>query len=126
MAVTNQPKIYVAGHRRMVGSAIVRALEKEGQTNIVVRTSAELDLTNQQAVRDFLGSSCIYPKAVTKPMQEDALLTGVLEATDEPYAIAKIAGIKQWESYNRQYGVDYRSVMPTNLYDVGDNYLFRK
>jgi GDP-L-fucose synthase len=176
MAVANQPKIYVAGHRGMVGSAIVRALEKQGQTNIVVRTSAELDLTNQQAVRAFfteerpdqvylaaakvggihanntypaafiyenlmiqanviheawqvgvqkllfLGSSCIYPKAVSQPMQEEALLTGVLEATNEPYAIAKIAGIKQCESYNRQYGVDYRSVMPTNLYGVGDNY----
>ena len=176
MAVANQPKIYVAGHRGMVGSAIVRELEKQGQTNIVVRNSSELDLTNQQAVRDFftaerpdqvylaaakvggihanntypaefiyqnlmiqanliheawhvgvqkllfLGSSCIYPKAVTQPMQEDALLTGVLEATNEPYAIAKIAGIKQCESYNRQYGVDYRSVMPTNLYGVGDNY----
>ena len=176
MAVNNQPKIYVAGHRGMVGSAIVRALEKQGQTNIVVRTSAELDLTNQQAVRAFftaerpdqvylaaakvggihanntypaafiyenlmiqanviheawqvgvqkllfLGSSCIYPKAVSQPMHEGALLTGVLEATNEPYAIAKIAGIKQCESYNRQYGVDYRSVMPTNLYGVGDNY----
>ena len=176
MAFNNQPKIYVAGHRGMVGSAIVRELEKQGQTNIVVRNSSELDLTNQQAVRDFftaerpdqvylaaakvggihanntypaefiyqnlmiqanliheawhvgvqkllfLGSSCIYPKAVTQPMQEDALLTGVLEATNEPYAIAKIAGIKQCESYNRQYGVDYRSVMPTNLYGVGDNY----
>jgi GDP-L-fucose synthase len=176
MGVTNQPKIYVAGHLGMVGSAIVRALEKQGQTNIVVRNSAELDLTNQQAVRDFfaaerldqvylaaakvggihannsypaafiyenlmiqanviheawqmgvqkllfLGSSCIYPKSVSQPMQEEALLTGVLEATNEPYAIAKIAGIKQCESYNRQYGVDYRSVMPTNLYGVGDNY----
>ena len=176
MAVANQPKIYVAGHRGMVGSAIVRALEKQGQSNIVVLTSAELDLTNQQAVREFftaeqpdqvylaaakvggihanntypaafiyenlmiqanviheawragvqkllfLGSSCIYPKAVSQPMQEEALLTGVLEATNEPYAIAKIAGIKQCESYNRQYGVDYRSVMPTNLYGIGDNY----
>ena len=176
MSLIKQAKIYVAGHRGMVGSAIVRALEKQGQTNIVVRTSHELDLTNQQAVRDFftaeqpdqvylaaakvggihanntypaafiyenlmiqanviheawnvgvqkllfLGSSCIYPKAVSQPMQEDALLTGVLEATNEPYAIAKIAGIKQCESYNRQYGVDYRSVMPTNLYGVGDNY----
>ena len=176
MALIKQEKIYVAGHRGMVGSAIVRALEKQGQTNIVVRTSAELDLTNQQAVRAFftaerpdqvylaaakvggihanntypaafiyenlmiqanviheawqvgvqkllfLGSSCIYPKAVSQPMHEGALLTGVLEATNEPYAIAKIAGIKQCESYNRQYGVDYRSVMPTNLYGVGDNY----
>ena len=176
MAGTQPPKIYVAGHRGMVGSAIVRVLKSQGQTNIVVRSSAELDLTNQQAVRDFfkteqpdqvylaaakvggihanntypaefiyenlmiqanviheawqvgvkkllfLGSSCIYPKAVSQPMKEEALLTGVLEATNEPYAIAKIAGIKQCESYNRQYGVDYRSVMPTNLYGVGDNY----
>ena len=176
MAITKQMKIYVAGHRGMVGSAIVRALQSQGHTNIVVRTSAELDLTNQQAVRDFfaaeqpdqvylaaakvggihanntypaeciyenlmiqanviheawqvgvnkllfLGSSCIYPKVVSQPMKEEALLTGVLETTNEPYAIAKIAGIKQCESYNRQYGVDYRSVMPTNLYGVGDNY----
>jgi GDP-L-fucose synthase len=171
-----QPKIYVAGHRGMVGSAIIRELENQGQTNVVVRTHAELDLTDQQAVRTFfdvekpdqvylaaakvggihanntypaefiyqnlmmeaniiheafkhgvqkllfLGSSCIYPKLVEQPMKEDALLTGVLEATNEPYAIAKIAGIKLCESYNRQYGVDYRSVMPTNLYGVGDNY----
>jgi GDP-L-fucose synthase len=176
MALIKQAKIYVAGHRGMVGSAIVRTLEKQGQTNIVVRTSAELDLTNQQAVREFfaaerpdqvylaaakvggihanntypaafiyenlmiqanviheswqagvqkllfLGSSCIYPKAASQPMKEEALLTGVLESTNEPYVIAKIAGIKQCESYNRQYGVDYRSVMPTNLYGVGDNY----
>ena len=176
MTSIKQTKIYVAGHRGMVGSAIVRALEKQGQTNIVVRTSAELDLTNQQAVRAFfvaeqpdqvylaagkvggihanntypaafiyenlmiqanviheawqvgvkkllfLGSSCIYPRAVSQPMKEEALLTGVLEATNEPYAIAKIAGIKQCESYNRQYGVDYRSVMPTSLYGPGDNY----
>jgi GDP-L-fucose synthase len=175
--MSNQlPKIYVAGHRGMVGSAIIRELENQSQTNIVVRTHAELDLTNQQAVRAFfdsekpdqvylaaakvggihanntypaefiyqnlmmeaniiheaykhgvqkllfLGSSCIYPKLVEQPMKEDALLTGVLEATNEPYAIAKIAGIKLCESYNRQYGVDYRSVMPTNLYGVGDNY----
>lgn len=174
--MSNQPKIYVAGHRGMAGSAIVRELEKQGQTNIVVRTHAELDLTNQQAVRSFfeaekpyqvylaaakvggihanntypaefiyqnlmmeanviheafkvgvkqllfLGSSCIYPKSVSQPMKEDALLTGVLEPTNEPYAIAKIAGIKLCESYNRQYGVDYRSVMPTNLYGPGDNY----
>ena len=171
-----QPKIYVAGHRGMVGSAIIRELENQGQTNIVARTHAELDLTDQQSVRDFfefekpdqvylaaakvggihanntypaefiyqnlmieaniiheaykhgvqkllfLGSSCIYPKLVEQPMKEDALLTGGLEATNEPYAIAKIAGIKLCESYNRQYGVDYRSVMPTNLYGVGDNY----
>jgi GDP-L-fucose synthase len=174
--MSNQTKIYVAGHRGMVGSAIVRALEAEGLTNIVVRTHADLDLTNQQAVQAFfenekpdqvylaaakvggihanntypaefiyqnlmmeaniiheafkvgvqkllfLGSSCIYPKMVEQPMKEGALLTGVLEATNEPYAIAKIAGIKLCESYNRQYGLDYRSVMPTNLYGVGDNY----
>ena len=175
-----QPKIYIAGHRGMVGSAIMRALEAQGQTNIVTRTHAELDLTNQAAVREFfetekpdqvylaaakvggihanntypaefiyqnlmieanivdaafnngvkkllfLGSSCIYPKLVAQPMREDALLTDTLEPTNEPYAIAKIAGIKLCESYNRQYGeshgVDYRSVMPTNLYGPGDNY----
>ena len=170
------PKIYVAGHRGMVGSAIVRELANQGQTNLVVRTHAELDLTDQHAVRAFfaserpdqvylaaakvggihanntypaefiydnlmvqanaiheaykvgvqkllfLGSSCIYPKAVRQPMREDALLSGILESTNEPYAIAKIAGIKLCESYNRQYGVDYRSVMPTNLYGPGDNY----
>lgn len=170
------PKIYLAGHRGMVGSAIIRELENQGQTKIVVRTHAEMDLTNQQAVRAFfeaerpdqvylaaakvggihanntypaefiydnlmvqanviheafnvgvkkllfLGSSCIYPKAVRQPMREDALLSGILESTNEPYAVAKIAGIKLCESYNRQYGVDYRSVMPTNLYGVGDNY----
>jgi GDP-L-fucose synthase len=170
------PKIYVAGHRGMVGSAIIRELQKQGQTNIVVRTRTELELTNQQAVKDFfttekpdqvylaaarvggihanntypaefiydnlmvqtnviheafkvgvqkllfLGSSCIYPKAAKQPMREDALLTGILESTNQPYAVAKIAGIKLCESYNRQYGVDYRSVMPTNLYGMGDNY----
>jgi GDP-L-fucose synthase len=173
-------KIYVAGHRGMVGSAIVRNLETKGFTNIVVRTHADLDLTNQTAVKAFfesekpdqvylaaarvggihanntypaefiydnlmvqsnvihqaylsgvkkllfLGSSCIYPKLATQPMREDALLTGKLEPTNEPYAIAKIAGIKMCESYNRQYGsahgIDYRSVMPTNLYGPGDNY----
>ena len=173
-------KIYVAGHRGMVGSAIVRALSAQGQTEIVTRTHAELDLTNQAAVRQFfahekpdqvylaaakvggihanntypaefiyqnlmmqanvvdaafssgvkkllfLGSSCIYPKLAEQPMQETALLTGTLEPTNEPYAIAKIAGIKLCESYNRQYGashsIDYRSVMPTNLYGPGDNY----
>lgn len=174
--MSHQPKIYVAGHRGMVGSAIVRVLQSQGQSNIVIRTHAELDLTNQLAVQDFfakekpdqvylaaakvggihanntypaefiyqnlmieaniihaahlndvqkllfLGSSCIYPKAVSQPMREDALLTGVLESTNEPYAIAKIAGIKLCESYNRQYGRDYRSVMPTNLYGPGDNY----
>jgi len=173
-------KIYVAGHRGMVGSAIVRNLESQGFNNIVTRTHAELDLTNQVAVNAFfeqekpdqvylaaakvggihanntypaefiyenlmmqnnvihqafisgvkrllfLGSSCIYPKLAAQPMSEDALLTGKLESTNEPYAIAKIAGIKMCESYNRQYGkshgVDYRSVMPTNLYGPGDNY----
>ena len=174
--INKPPKIYVAGHRGMVGSAIVRELANQGQTNIVVRTHDELDLTNQQAVGAFfeaekpdqvylaaarvggihanntypaefiydnlmvqanviheaykvgvqkllfLGSSCIYPKAVRQPMREDALLSGILESTNEPYAVAKIAGIKLCESYNRQYGVDYRSVMPTNLYGVGDNY----
>jgi GDP-L-fucose synthase len=173
-------KIYVAGHRGMVGSAIVRNLEAKGFTNIVGRTHAELDLINQTAVKKFfesekpdqvylaaakvggihanntypaefiydnlmvqnnvihhaflsgvkkllfLGSSCIYPKLATQPMCEDALLTGKLEPTNEPYAIAKIAGIKMCESYNRQYGsshgIDYRSVMPTNLYGPGDNY----
>jgi len=164
----------------MVGSAIVRMLQAQGQTNIVTRTHAELDLTDQAAVRSFfatekpdqvylaaakvggihanntypaefiyqnlmmesniidsafrcgvqkllfLGSSCIYPKLAPQPMREDVLLTGPLESTNEPYAIAKIAGIKLCESYNRQYGdshgVDYRSVMPTNLYGPGDNY----
>ncbi|MCF6324125.1 MAG: GDP-L-fucose synthase [Gammaproteobacteria bacterium] len=169
-------KIYVAGHRGMVGSAIVRLLKKRGYSNIIYRTHSELDLTNQQAVRSFfqaeqpeqvylaaakvggihanntypaefiyknlmievnvihearlvgvkkllfLGSSCIYPKLAPQPMAEDALLTGALEPTNEPYAIAKIAGIKLCESYNRQYGTDYRSVMPTNLYGPGDNY----
>ena len=169
-------KIYVAGHRGMVGSAIVRELESLNQVNIITRTHSELDLTNQMAVSDFfeterpdqvylaaakvggihanntypaefiyenlmieanvinaafqvgvkklifLGSSCIYPKLAQQPMCEDALLTGSLESTNEPYAIAKIAGIKLCESYNRQYGVDYRSVMPTNLYGPGDNY----
>jgi len=173
-------KIYIAGHRGMVGSAILRNLAAKGYSNIVTRTHAELDLTNQVAVRLFfeqekpdqvylaaakvggihanntlpaqfiyenlmiqnnlihqgfvsgvrkllfLGSSCIYPKLAAQPMNEDALLTGKLEPTNEPYAIAKIAGIKMCESYNRQYGqsdgIDYRSVMPTNLYGPGDNY----
>ena len=173
-------KIYVAGHRGMVGSAIVRNLQAKGYNNIVTRTHAEMDLTDQQAVKTFfeqekpdqvylaaakvggihanntfpaefiydnlmvqnnvihqaflngvqkllfLGSSCIYPKLAPQPMSEDALLTGKLEPTNEPYAVAKIAGIKMCESYNRQYGqshgVDYRSVMPTNLYGPGDNY----
>ena len=173
-------KIYVAGHRGMVGSAIVRNLQAKGYSNIVKRTHTELDLANQQAVKEFfeqekpeqvylaaakvggihanntypaefiyqnmmmeanvihhafesgvkkllfLGSSCIYPKMAPQPMAEDALMTGRLEPTNEPYAIAKIAGIKLCESYNRQYGqshrIDYRSVMPTNLYGPGDNY----
>ena len=173
-------KIYVAGHQGMVGSAIVRTLQKYGHTSFVTRTHAELDLTNQAAVQAFfetekptqvylaaakvggihannsypaefiyqnlmvqanvidaafrngvqkllfLGSSCIYPRIAPQPMAEGALLTGTLEPTNEPYAIAKIAGIKLCESYNRQYGVshgvDYRSVMPTNLYGPGDNY----
>lgn len=168
-------KYYVAGHRGMVGSAIVRRLQRAGEA-VIVRTRAELDLTDQDAVRSFmaeerpdavilaaakvggihannnypadfiyenlmiecnvihqafragvgrllfLGSSCIYPRAVPQPMREDALLTGVLEPTNEPYAVAKIAGIKLCESYNRQYGTDYRSVMPTNLYGPGDNF----
>jgi GDP-L-fucose synthase len=173
-------KVFVAGHRGMVGSSIVRALTSAGSVEILTRTRAELDLTNQSAVRAFfqterpdqvylaaakvggihannaypadfifdnlmieanivdaafragvrrllfLGSSCIYPRLAAQPMREDALLTGLLEPTNEPYAIAKIAGIKLCESYNRQYGpshgIDYRSVMPTNLYGPGDNY----
>jgi GDP-L-fucose synthase len=169
-------KIFVAGHRGMVGSAIVRQLEAQENVEVIVRTRSELDLTNQQAVRDFfemekidqvylaaakvggihanntypadfiyenlmiecniihsahlvgiqqllfLGSSCIYPKLAAQPMQETALLTGTLEETNEPYAVAKIAGIKLCESYNRQYGRDYRSVMPTNLYGPNDNF----
>ncbi|NKX28672.1 GDP-L-fucose synthase [Tritonibacter mobilis] len=173
-------KIYIAGHRGMVGGAILRKLEKRQaggeDLTLVTRTSTELDLTDQAAVRSFmqserpdqvilaaakvggilannsypaqfiyenlmiecnvvhaafeaevtkllqLGSSCIYPKMAPQPMAESALLTDTLEATNEPYAIAKIAGIKLCESYNRQYGVDYRSVMPTNLYGPGDNF----
>jgi len=174
----SNPKIYVAGHRGMVGAAIVRQLIANGHDpeRIVGRTRAELNLTDQSAVRDFfetekpdqvylaaakvggihanntypaefiydnlmvqanvidaafrngvkkllfLGSSCIYPKLAPQPMSENALLTGFLEPTNEPYAVAKIAGIKICESYNRQYGVDFRSVMPTNLYGPGDNY----
>jgi len=170
--------IYVAGHRGMVGSAIVRALIASGVSaqDVITRTHAELDLRNQAAVQAFfqqqrptqvylaaakvggihanntypadfiydnlmvqanviqaahsfgvqkllfLGSSCIYPRMADQPMAEDALLTGTLEPTNEPYAIAKIAGIKMCESYNRQHGRDYRSVMPTNLYGPGDNY----
>ncbi|MDE4175257.1 GDP-L-fucose synthase [Phaeobacter sp. PT47_59] len=173
-------KIYVAGHRGMVGGAILRQLQARKAAGedltLITRTSSELDLTDQAAVRAFfaeeqpdqvilaaakvggiiannsypgqfiyenlmiecnvihqayaagvrkllqLGSSCIYPKEAAQPMREDALLTGTLEPTNEPYAVAKIAGIKLCESYNRQYGVDYRSVMPTNLYGPGDNF----
>jgi GDP-L-fucose synthase len=169
-------KIYIAGHRGLVGSAIVRQLEERGFTNLLMRTHKELDLTNQAEVQNFfqqenpdyvilaaakvggihanntypadfiyqnimietnvinsayeskvkrllfLGSTCIYPKAVEQPMREDALLTDVLEPTNEPYALAKIAGIKLCESYNRQHGTDFRSVMPTNLYGVNDNF----
>jgi len=169
-------KIYIAGHRGLVGSAIVRQLEERGFTNLLMRTHKELDLTNQVEVQAFfaqekpdyvilaaakvggihanntypadfiyqnmmieanvinsayenkvkrllfLGSTCIYPKAVEQPMREDALLTDVLEPTNEPYALAKIAGIKLCESYNRQHGTDFRSVMPTNLYGINDNF----
>lgn len=170
------PRIYVAGHRGMVGSALMRKLRAESEVEIITRTRQELDLTDQAAVRSFfateqidqvylaaakvggihanntypadfiyenlmieaniinaahvsdvknllfLGSSCIYPKMADQPMREDALLTGRLEPTNEPYAIAKITGIKLCESYQRQYGRDYRSVMPTNLYGPGDNF----
>lgn len=169
-------KIFVAGHRGMVGSAIVRKLEQEGFTNIVSRTSAELDLRNQEAVNVFfekekpgyvflaaakvggilanntyraeflydnllmesniihaayknevkkllfLGSSCIYPKLAPQPLKEEHLLTGLLEPTNEPYAIAKIAGIKLCEAYRDQYGCNFIAAMPTNLYGPGDNY----
>lgn len=169
-------KIYVAGHRGMAGSAIVRRLKAEGYSNIIARSSKELDLRNQQAVFNFfesekpefvflaaakvggilanniyraeflydnlaieaniihasytnnvkkllfLGSSCIYPKLAPQPMAEDALLTGLLEETNEPYAIAKIAGIKLCEAYRDQYGCNFISAMPTNLYGQGDNY----
>ncbi|TBV82728.1 MAG: GDP-L-fucose synthase [Desulfobulbaceae bacterium] len=169
-------KIYVAGHRGLVGSAIARQLTARGFSQMITRTHQELDLANQAMVQRFfaeqqpdyvilaaarvggihanntypaefiyvnmmieanvidaayrsgvkrllfLGSTCIYPKDVPQPMREDALLTGVLEPTNEPYALAKIAGIKLCESYNRQYGTDYRSVMPTNLYGINDNF----
>lgn len=172
----SRPKIYVAGHNGMVGSAIVRKLQKEDKYEILTRSRSELDLTNQKEVLEyfleekpdqvyiaaakvggihandtfpaefiyenlmiesniihsswksnvnkllFLGSSCIYPKLIDQPMKEHSLLTNSLEPTNEPYAISKIAGIKLCESYNRQYGTDYRSVMPTNLYGPGDNY----
>ena len=169
-------KVFVAGHRGMAGSSIVRKLQKEGFTNILTRTSSELDLCNQQAVNDFfakekpeyvflaaakvggilanniyraeflynnllieanvihaayvngvkkllfLGSSCIYPKLAPQPLKEEYLLTGLLEPTNEPYAIAKIAGIKLCEAYRDQYGCNFISAMPTNLYGQGDNY----
>jgi GDP-L-fucose synthase len=174
--MNKQDKIYVAGHRGMVGSAIVRKLQKEGFTNILTRTSKEVDLRNQQAVADFfasekpdyvylaaakvggivanntyradfiyenmmiqsniihqsyvnkvtklmfLGSSCIYPKMAPQPLKEEYLLTGLLEQTNEPYAIAKIAGIKMCDAYRAQYGCNFISVMPTNLYGPNDNY----
>lgn len=169
-------KIFVAGHRGMVGSAIVRKLSNEGYDNLILRTSSELDLRNQLAVKKFfeeekpeyvflaaakvggivanntyrgefiydnlmiqnniihesykndvakllfLGSSCIYPKLAPQPLQEGSLLTGLLEPTNEPYAIAKIAGIKMCDAYRRQYGCNFISVMPTNLYGPNDNY----
>ena len=175
-----QPNIYIAGHKGMAGSAIIRILQDQGQVNIITRARSDLDLTDQAKVRAFfeqekpdqvyiaaakvggiyanstypaefiyqnlmiaaniidaafqngvkkllfLGSNCIYPRLAEQPMDEDALLTGKLEPTNEPYAIAKIAGIKLCESYNRQYAqshhIDYRSVMPTSLYGPGDNY----
>jgi GDP-L-fucose synthase len=174
---TRQMKIYLAGHRGMVGGAILRALQARGDgAQVITRSHADLDLTDQAAVRGFmaterpdmvilaaakvggiqannnfpadfihdnlliqtnvigqahaagvqrllfLGSSCIYPRLAPQPMAEDSLLTGTLEPTNEPYAIAKIAGIKLCESFNRQHGRDYRSVMPTNLYGPGDNF----
>lgn len=176
MAMKTSAKVFVAGHKGMVGSAIVRQLKKLGYTNIVCAGRDEVDFLNQNAVNEyfgahsfdqvylaaakvggihannvmpadfiyqnlmieaniiqaahlsgvqkllFLGSSCIYPRDAEQPMKEDALLTGVLEPTNEPYAIAKIAGIKLCESYNRQFGRDYRSVMPTNLYGPNDNF----
>ena len=146
-------KIYVAGHRGLVGSAIVRNLEEKGYTNLICRTHKELDLTSQQAVRDFfaeqrpdvvvlaaacnvieschrfqvkkllfLGSTCIYPKMAPQPIPEDALLTGPLEETNEAYAVAKIAGLEMCKFFKRQYGDDFISCMPTNLYGPYDNY----
>ncbi len=174
--MNQQDKIYIAGHRGMVGSAILRALQAQGYRNFLLRNSAELDLRNQQAVADFfaqekpdyvflaaakvggiianntfrgdfiyenlmiqnnvihqayvnqvkklmfLGSSCIYPKMAPQPLKEDYLLTGLLEPTNEPYAIAKIAGIKMCDAYRSQYGCNFISVMPTNLYGPNDNY----
>jgi GDP-L-fucose synthase len=174
--MNKQSKIYIAGHRGMVGSSIMRSLQAKGYTNFVLKTSAELDLRNQQAVNDFfiiekpdyvflaaakvggivanntyradfiyenmmiqnnvihhaylngvkkllfLGSSCIYPKLAPQPLKEEYLLTGLLEPTNEPYAIAKIAGIKMCDAYRAQYGCNFISVMPTNLYGPNDNY----
>lgn len=174
--MNKQDKIYIAGHRGMVGSAILRALKAQGYSNFLLRTSSELDLRNQQAVSDFfaqekpdyvflaaakvggivanntyradfiyenlmiqnnvihqayvnnvkklmfLGSSCIYPKMAPQPLKEEYLLTGLLEPTNEPYAIAKIAGIKMCDAYRDQYGCNFISVMPTNLYGPNDNY----
>ena len=174
--IQKEDKIYIAGHRGLVGSAIVRHLERMGCSNLLMRTHRELDLTNQMEVQSFfkqekpdyvilaaakvggihanntypadfiyqnlmieanvinsayenkvkrllfLGSTCIYPRAVKQPMREDSLLTGVLEPTNEPYALAKISGIKLCESYNRQHGTDFRSVMPTSLYGINDNF----
>jgi GDP-L-fucose synthase len=174
--MNSDSKIYVAGHRGLVGSAIVRRLRADGRSNLLLRTHAELDLLDQRTVDEFfgrerpeyvflaaakvggihanntyradfiyqnlmiesniihasyrhgvkklmfLGSSCIYPKHAPQPMKEEHLLTGLLEPTNEPYAIAKIAGIKMCDAYNRQYGTNFMSVMPTNLYGLGDNY----
>jgi GDP-L-fucose synthase len=176
MTYNKDIKIYIAGHRGLVGSAIIRQLKSRGFTNLIMRTHKELDLTNQVQVQRFfkqeqpdyvilaaakvggiyanntypadfiyqnilieanvinsayenkvkrllfLGSTCIYPKSIDQPMREDALLTDVLEPTNEPYALAKITGIKLCESYNRQHGTDFRSVMPTNLYGINDNF----
>ncbi|KGE86767.1 MAG: GDP-L-fucose synthase family protein [Phaeodactylibacter xiamenensis] len=178
--MNNQSKIYIAGHRGMVGSALARKLTAEGHTNLITRTSKELDLRNQAAVNEFfaqekpthvflaaakvggilanntyrgeflydnlmiqnnvinaakdngvekllfLGSSCIYPKLAPQPLKEDYLLTGELEPTNEPYAIAKIAGIKLCDAYRHQYGCNFISVMPTNLYGPNDNYDLEK
>lgn len=174
--MSEHQRIYIAGHRGLVGSALCRHLEQESANQIITRTHTDLELTDQKAVQDFfaeekpdqvylaaakvggihanntypasfirenlsiqmniidaayhagvekllfLGSSCIYPREAPQPMHEEALLTGALEPTNEPYAIAKIAGIKLCESYNRQYGIHFRSVMPTNLYGPGDNF----
>lgn len=174
--ITREKKIYIAGHRGLVGSALVRELEGLGYTNLIVRTHSELDLTNQAQTLEFflserpshvylaaahvggigansiypadfiyqnlaialnvidaaykanvdklcnLGSSCIYPRMAPQPIREDALLTGALEPTNEPYALAKISAIKLCESYNRQYGTNFLSLMPTNLYGIGDSY----